>query len=99
MSQVVRCGLTQLSNPIHDDSRPVSEIRGPRLQKPRPYIGRSERKGVPVLGLQEVVRGSSFCPGQDTRWDASAEPVPGPSFERCQPMIASPFDRHRRPDA
>ncbi len=99
MSQVVRCGLTQLSNPIHDDVSPVSEIRGARLQRPRPHIEEAGRKGVPILGLREMFDGASCCPGQDARWEASAEPVPGPTFERRQPMIARPFGRHRRPDA
>ena len=38
MSQNVRCGLIQCSNPINDESRPVAEIQQAMLDKHIPYI-------------------------------------------------------------
>lgn len=82
MSDTVRCGLIQLSNPINDETVPVAEIQEAMFQKHIPYIEEAGEKGVQILCLQEIFNGPYFCPSQDTRWYAAAEPVPGPTTER-----------------
>jgi N-carbamoylputrescine amidase len=82
MSDKVRCGLIQLSNPINDESVPVAEIQEAMFQKHIPYIEEAGEKGVQILCLQEIFNGPYFCPSQDTRWYEAAEPVPGPTTER-----------------
>ena len=82
MSEIVRCGLIQLSNPINDESVPVPEIQEAMFQKHIPYIEEVGEKGVQILCLQEIFNGPYFCPSQDTRWYEAAEPVPGPTTER-----------------
>lgn len=82
MSEVVRCGLIQLSNPINDESVPVPEIQEAMFQKHIPYIEEAGEKGVQILCLQEIFNGPYFCPSQDTRWYEAAETVPGPTTDR-----------------
>ena len=41
MSENVKCGLIQLSNPINDESVPVPEICEAMVQKHIPYIEKS----------------------------------------------------------
>jgi len=82
MSEIVRCGLIQLSNPINDESVPVAEIQEAMFQKHIPYIEEAGEKGVQILCLQEIFNGPYFCPSQDTRWYDAAESVPGPTTER-----------------
>ncbi|MBW1878049.1 MAG: acyltransferase [Deltaproteobacteria bacterium] len=85
MSDIVRCGLIQLANPINDESRPVDEIKEAMFQKHIPYIEQAGEQGVQILCLQEIFNGPYFCPSQDPRWYASAEAVPGPTVERLVP--------------
>lgn len=82
MSQIVKCGLIQCSNPINDESRPVAEIQEAAFQKHLPFIEKAGEQGVQILCLQEIFNGPYFCPSQDPRWYAAAEPVPGPTTER-----------------
>ena len=82
MSEIVRCGLIQCSNPINDESRPVSEIKEAAFQKHLPFIERAGEQGVQILCLQEIFNGPYFCPSQDARWYEAAEAVPGPTTER-----------------
>ncbi len=89
--RVVRCGLIQCSNPINDESRPVSEIQKAMLEKHVPMIEEAGRKGVQILCLQEIFNGPYFCPSQDVRWYEAAEPVPGPTTEH----IASLAKKHQ----
>jgi beta-ureidopropionase len=80
--QIVRCGLIQCSNPINDESRPVSEIQEAMYLKHIPLIEEAGKKGVQILCLQEIFNGPYFCPSQDPRWYDAAEPVPGPTTHR-----------------
>jgi beta-ureidopropionase len=80
-SKVVRCGLIQCSNPINDESKPVAEIQKAMLDKHIPMIEDAGKKGVQILCLQEIFNGPYFCPGQDPRWYAAAEAIPGPTTE------------------
>ncbi len=88
MSDTVRCGLIQCSNPINDESRPVAEIVEAMIQKHIPLIRQAGEAGVQILCLQEIFNGPYFCPSQDARWYAAAEPVPGPTTERIAAICA-----------
>ena len=46
MSEIVRCGLIQCSNPINDETVPVAEIQQAMLDKHLPYIEEAGQKGV-----------------------------------------------------
>jgi beta-ureidopropionase len=82
MSQIVKCGLIQCSNPLNDETRPVAEIQEAAFEKHVPFIEKAGEQGVQILCLQEIFNGPYFCPSQDPRWYAAAEPVPGPTTER-----------------
>ena len=84
MTSVVRCGLIQCSNPLNDESQPVARIQQAMLDKHLPLIDEAGRKGVQILCLQEIFNGPYFCPSQDKRWYAAAEPIPGPTTELLQ---------------
>jgi beta-ureidopropionase len=86
MSRNVKCGLIQASNPINDETRPVAEIQAAMFEKHLPLIHDAGQKGVQILGLQEIFNGPYFCPSQDRRWYDAAEPVPGPTVEKIQPL-------------
>src|ERR1700704_4119786 len=86
MSRLVKCGLIQASNPVNDESRPVHEIQAAMFEKHLPFIHAAGQKGVKILGLQEIFNGPHSCPPQDKRWSAAAEPVPGPTVEKLQPI-------------
>ncbi len=84
MSDTVRCGLVQCSNPINDESVPVADIQKAMLDKHIPFIEDAAKKGVQILCLQEIFNGPYFCPGQDKRWYDAAEPIPGPTTSIMQ---------------
>jgi len=86
MSNVVKCGLIQCANPINDEKRPVKEIQEAMFEKHIPLIEEAGKKKVQILGLQEIFNGPYFCPSQDPRWYEAAEPCPGPTVERLQPI-------------
>jgi len=86
VARIVKCGLIQCSNPINDESRPVTEIQQAMFDKHLPFIHDAGKKGVQVLGLQEIFNGPYFCPGQDRRWYEGAEAMPGPTIEKLQPI-------------
>jgi beta-ureidopropionase len=86
MSRIVKCGLIQCANAINDESRPVPEIQAAMFEKHLPFIHQAGAQGVQILGLQEIFNGPYFCPGQSPRWYEAAEPVPGPTVERLQPI-------------
>ena len=82
----VRGGLIQCSNPINDEKRPVRDIQAAMLEKHLPLIHDAGKQGVQILCLQEIFNGPYFCPSQDRRWYDAAEPVPGPTVEKLQPI-------------
>jgi beta-ureidopropionase len=86
MPRIVKAGLIQCSNPINDESRPVKEIQAAALEKHMGFIHEAGKKGVQILGLQEIFNGPYFCPSKDTRWYDATEPVPGPTVELMQPI-------------
>ena len=91
MTSIVRCGLIQCSNPLNDESQPVARIQKAMLDKHLPLIDEAGKKGVQILCLQEIFNGPYFCPSQDKRWYAAAEPIPGPTTELMQ-VYAKKFE-------
>ncbi|MBE7482019.1 MAG: acyltransferase [Polyangiaceae bacterium] len=84
MAQIVRCGLIQCANALNDESAPVKKIQEAMLAKHMPFIEEAAKKGVQILGLQEIFNGPYFCPSQDKRWYEAAESIPGPTTELFQ---------------
>ncbi len=84
MPRVIRCGLTQASNPKHEGS--LQEIKEAMIQKHLPLIEEAGKKGVQILCLQEIFHGPYFPAEQDIKWYRTAEPVPGPITERLAPI-------------
>ncbi len=82
MKRLLTAGLIQLSNPINDESKPVSVISSAMFEKHLPYIEEAGKRGVQVLCLQELFNAPYFCPSQDPRWVDLAESVPGPTTEK-----------------
>jgi len=80
-SKTVRSGLIQCSNPLNDESKPVSEIQKAMVDKHIPFIEDAAKKGVQILCLQEIFNGPYFCPSQNPRWYEAAEEMPGPTVE------------------
>ena len=82
-SAPVQVGLIQASTPF-DPAWPIEKIKSVSIEKHLPLIEEAGKRGVQILGLQEIFAGPYFCPSQDTRWYEAAEPVPGPTIERMQ---------------
>ena len=91
MSRVVRVGLIQAANPLNDPDASVADVQEAMFQAHLPLIEKAGESGVQILGLQEIFNGPYFCPGQDKKWYAAAEPIPGPTLARLQP-IARKYD-------
>ena len=72
-------GLIQAATPITDPSAPLDAIRQAAIDVHLPLVDEAGKRGVQILGLQEIFNGPYFCPSQDARWYDIAEPVPGPT--------------------
>src|SRR5271154_2208793 len=83
MARNVLVGLIQASTPF-DPSWSIEKIQHAALEKHLPLIEEAGKRGVQMLGLQEIFNGPYFCPSQDPRWYEAAEPVPGPTTEVMQ---------------
>jgi beta-ureidopropionase len=83
MARNVTVGLIQASTPF-DPSWPIQKIKDAALEKHIPLIDEAGKKGVQILGLQEIFNGPYFCPSQDPLWYDAAEPVPGSTTARMQ---------------
>ena len=83
MSRKVTVGLIQASTP-YEEGWTVDKTKQVALEKHLPMIEEAGKKGVQILGLQEIFNGPYFCPSQDAKWYDAAEPVPGPTTERMQ---------------
>ncbi len=81
MARNVIGGLIQMSNPLNDPNASVEQVRDAMVEKHLPMIEEAGKKGVQILGLQEIFNGPYFCPGQDAKWCDIAEAVPGPTTE------------------
>ena len=82
-SRKVTVGLIQASTPF-EEGWSIDKIKQVALEKHLPLIEEAGKKGVQILGLQEIFNGPYFCPSQDPRWYEAAEPVPGPTTEVMQ---------------
>ncbi len=84
MPRMIRSGLIQMSLPMTEGEGTIEEIKEAMVQKHIPFIKEAGEKGVQILCLQEIFNTPYFCPGQDAKWYASAESIPGPTVERMQ---------------
>jgi len=91
MARKVKSGLIQMSLPMTEGEGTIQEICSAMYDKHIPYIEEAGKKGVQILCLQEIFNTPYFCPGQDSKWYESAEPVPGPTTEKLQ-LIAKKYD-------
>ena len=82
MPRVLKSGLIQMSIPKTEGDGTIEEIKSSIEEKHIPFIRDAGDQGVQILCLQEIFNTPYFCPGQDSAWYASAEPVPGPTTER-----------------
>ena len=99
MSRNVISGLIQCANP----HQRRDACRWPRSRRRRTRSTcrssrRPARQGVQILCLQEIFNGPYFCPSQDAKWYAPAEPVPGPTIELLQQLRQEARDGHRGAD-
>jgi N-carbamoylputrescine amidase len=83
MARNVTVGLIQCATPF-DPSWSVAQVQKAGLEKHLPLIDEAGKRGVQILGLQEIFNGPYFCPSQDPRWYDAAEAVPGPTVEMMQ---------------
>ena len=84
MARIVKSGLIQISIPKSEGDGTIAEIKEAIIQKHIPFIEDAGRLGVQILCLQEIFNTPYFCPGQDAKWYASAESIPGPTIEQMQ---------------
>ena len=84
MARKIKSGLIQVSLPMTEGEGTIPEIMEAMLQKHIPFIEEAGKQGVQILCFQEIFNTPYFCPGQDAKWYASAETVPGPTTERMQ---------------
>jgi beta-ureidopropionase len=85
MSRKVIVGLIQASTPF-EESWSIEKIKNVSLEKHLPLIEEAGKRGVQMLGLQEIFNGPYFCPSQDAKWYEAAESVPGPTTETMQAL-------------
>jgi len=77
-------GLIQMSLKA-DSGKSPEQIRAAMVEAHLPLIDEAGRRGVQVLCLQEVFTQPYFCPSQDAKWYAAAEPIPdGPTVKLMQ---------------
>jgi beta-ureidopropionase len=77
--RTVRAGLIQMNLKGDTDQGPAA-IREQMLTAHLPLIDRAGAEGVQVLCMQEIYTQPYFCPSQDAKWYAAAEPIPdGPT--------------------
>jgi len=72
---MLKTGLIQMSLK-GDTSMTPAEIRARMIEAHLPLIDEAGAKGVRVLCFQEVFTQPYFCPSQDAKWYAAAEPIP-----------------------
>jgi beta-ureidopropionase len=80
----VRGGLIQMALKAATERTPA-EIGKAMVHGCAPLIEKAGQAGVQVLCLQEVFNQPYFCPSQDPKWYAAAEPIPdGPTVKLMQ---------------
>src|SRR5262245_44530722 len=86
MIRHVKVGLIQASDAANDPSLPIKKIQEMALEKHVAMVHDAGKKGVQILGLQEIFNGPYFCPSQDAKWYDAAESIPGPTTEVMQAL-------------
>ncbi len=81
MPRKIKSGLIQMSLPMTEGEGSIEQIKTAMLEKHLPYIQKAGEQGVQILCLQEIFNTPYFCPGQDPKWYASAETIPGPTTD------------------
>ena len=81
MPRIIKSGLIQMSLPISEGEGTIDQIKQAMLDKHIPMIEDAGKQGVQILCLQEIFNTPYFCPGQDSKWYASAEAIPGPTVD------------------
>jgi beta-ureidopropionase len=81
MPRKIKSGLIQMSLPMTEGEGTIEQIKTAMLEKHLPLIDRAGQQGVQILCLQEIFNTPYFCPGQDPKWYASAETIPGPTTD------------------
>lgn len=79
---MIKSGLIQMSLGMTEGEGTIQEICDAMYEKHIPMIEEAGKAGVQILCLQEIFNTPYFCPGQDSKWYASAEAVPGPTTEK-----------------
>ena len=83
---ILRGGLIQMSLKASTERSP-QEITKAMLEAHVPLIDKAGQAGVQVLCFQEVFTQPYFCPSQDAKWYAAAEPIPdGPTVKLMQDL-------------
>src|SRR5271170_1530190 len=87
MPRVVRCGVIQAKCEWSSEKYSLAEIKEKMISKHERMIAAAAKKGVQVLGLQELFYGPYFCAEQNARWYELTESVPnGPTLVRMQKL-------------
>jgi beta-ureidopropionase len=87
MARVVRCGLIQARCEWSPEKFSLSEIRERMIRKHERLIAQAAKRGVKILGLEELFYGPYFPAEQQTRWYDLTESVPdGPTCERMRKL-------------
>lgn len=81
----VRVGLVQMALKA-PTSAPVAEIRDAMNRAHAAMVEDAAQKGVQVIAFQEVFNSPYFCPVNDPKWDAAAEPLDGPTVAMFAPL-------------
>ena len=84
MPRKVTVGLIQTHNPVSDPRAPLQKMQKAAMDVHLPLIEEAGKKGVQILGLQEIFNGPYFCPSQDAVLVRRHRAVPGPTTEVMQ---------------
>lgn len=80
----VKIGLIQATHDVHGDE-PVQVHKDKAIEKHLKLVDDAVSKGAKVICLQEIFYGPYFCTEQNSKWYASAEPIPdGPTTKLFQ---------------
>ena len=83
MPRNVHVGLIQAATP-YEAGWSIAKTQKAALDAHIPLIEEAGKKGVQILGLQEIFNGPYFCPSQDKFWYDATEAIPGPTTEMMQ---------------
>ncbi len=76
-ARTIRCGIIQASCDLDADRNPLAKIKKQMIEKHVELVREAAKKGVQILGLQELFYGPYFCAEQQARWYELTERVPG----------------------